>query len=177
MWFIFRFLLSFLFLAQVGPDGLGPPNNRTQLSCSADVSLMFDVPKRDRMSLITCLCRTVCTFTPGERMLSEKIRHLTAFRSIIRWRAGKKCKTCCRFPQLQSLASLVIPPLHPEVRSVPILAFRRIVSCISGARWASFAASGQPFAWPEYVGRAEVAPTLASWQRGWTDWRVYDDMP
>ena len=53
MWFIFRFLLSFLFLAQVGPDGLGPPNNRTQLSCSADASLMFDVPKRDRMSLIT----------------------------------------------------------------------------------------------------------------------------
>ncbi|CAL1138085.1 unnamed protein product [Cladocopium goreaui] len=65
--------VKFVFGNEVGPDGLGPPNNRT-----------------------------VCTFTPGERMLSEKIR----------------------------------------------------------ARWASFAASGQPFAWPEYVGRAEVAPTL-----------------
>lgn len=100
VWFIFRFLLSFLFLAQVGPDGLGPPNNRTQLSCSADVSLMFDVPKRDRMSLITCLCRTVCTFTPGERMLSEKIRHLTAFRSIIRRRAGKKVENMLQIPAI-----------------------------------------------------------------------------
>lgn len=52
----------------------------------------------------------MCTFTPGERMLSEKIRHLTAFQSMIRWRAGKQWKTCCRFPQLQSLASLAIPP-------------------------------------------------------------------
>ena len=33
---------------------------------------------------------------------------------------------------------------------------------LSGARWASFAASGEPFAWPQYLGKATVAPTLAS---------------
>ena len=65
--------VKFVFGNEVGPDGLGPPNNRT-----------------------------VCTFSPGERMLSEKIR----------------------------------------------------------ARWASFAASGEPFAWPQYLGKATVAPTL-----------------
>lgn len=39
--------VKFVFGNEVGPDGLGPPNNRT-----------------------------VCTFSPGERMLSEKIRYL-----------------------------------------------------------------------------------------------------
>eukprot|EP00913_Durusdinium_trenchii_P032024 g29993.t1 len=56
-----------------GPDGVGPPNNRT-----------------------------LCTFTASERALSEEMR----------------------------------------------------------ARWASFAASGQPMSWPRYLGPAATAPTL-----------------
>lgn len=127
--------VKFVFGNEVGPDGLGPPNNRT-----------------------------VCTFSPGERMLSEKIRYLET--SLV-WEKKPMSLTFLYIYDPHFCFDLQAF-LHFLSLSGPIF-FRKKKQCIQkGARWASFAASGEPFAWPQYLGKATVAPTLAS-RRRWVE--------
>lgn len=128
--------VKFVFGNEVGPDGLGPPNNRT-----------------------------VCTFSPGERMLSEKIRYLET--SLV-WE-----KNPCLWHFCISMIPIFVSTCkHFSIFSLslsPDRFFPKKKQCIQkGARWASFAASGEPFAWPQYLGKATVAPTLAS-RRRWVE--------
>lgn len=83
---------------------------------------------------------------------------------------GKKTHVSDIFVYLWSPFLFRLASISPFSLSLsgPIF-FRKKKQCIQkGARWASFAASGEPFAWPQYLGKATVAPTLAS-RRRWVE--------